>query len=258
MRLLVVEDNLLNQQVALELLEANGAMVTLASGGVEGKMLALSAVVPFDAILMDLQMPDIDGLEATRQIRLNAHMLSVPIIAMTANAMQSDKDACLAAGMVDHIAKPIELDRMLATIVRHIGPAKISAGAAMEEVVESGSNKVLNYEVALKRINGKRDLYERLAGVFRTESQTHLEGFQQGVQKGDMSVAGINLHSLKGAAGTMGAEILQQLVSGIEEDLKSMSVDRITEVMYVGWIEAIENSLCDVVSALDLNFPEAE
>ena len=73
-----------------------------------------------------------------------------------------------------------------------------------------------------------------------------------------MSVAGINLHSLKGAAGTMGAEILQQLVSGIEEDLKSMSVDRITEVMYVGWIKAIENSLCDVVSALDLNFPEAE
>jgi signal transduction histidine kinase/DNA-binding response OmpR family regulator len=119
LHLLVVEDNLLNQEVAKELLMAHGAEVVIASGGIEGKMRALDARVSFDAILMDMQMPDIDGLEATRQIRQHNHMLSVPIIAMTANALQSDKDACLAAGMIDHISKPVELEGMIATILLH-------------------------------------------------------------------------------------------------------------------------------------------
>jgi CheY-like chemotaxis protein len=116
LRLLVVDDNILNQQVAKELLQNNGAIVRVASGGREATMLALSADIPCDAILMDIQMPDIDGLEETRQIREHSKMLSVP---MTANAMQSDKDSCIEVGMVDYINKPIILEEMILVIQNH-------------------------------------------------------------------------------------------------------------------------------------------
>ncbi|MBK6636896.1 MAG: response regulator [Rhodocyclaceae bacterium] len=124
LRLLVVEDNLLNQQVAKELLQRSGAEVEIAGGGLDGVSQALAAMAagaPFDAILMDVQMPDIDGLEATRRILAQATGPTGPIIAMTANAMDSDKEACRAAGMVDHVGKPIDLDLLVATILRHVG-----------------------------------------------------------------------------------------------------------------------------------------
>ena len=256
MRLLLVEDNLLNQEVALGLLESNGAEVTVASGGIEGKMLALSATVPFDAILMDLQMPDMDGFEATRQILQNSHMKSVPIIAMTANAMQSDKDDCLAVGMVDHISKPIELDDMLNTILRHAGSLGIAKKDETPKPEVQTLNNVLNIDLAIKRFNGKREIYEKLVGIFRTDSLVQLEGFQQSMHNGDLAMAGMYLHTLKGSAGTMGALNLQQLTSEVETEMKDMTAVNITEDIYVGWINEIENSLVGVLSALELNFPE--
>ena len=122
LRLLVVEDNPLNQQIAKELLERSGARVEIAGSGIAGVDMALRANPPFDAILMDMQMPDIDGLEATRRIRAEAHMLAVPIIAMTANAMESDRTACLRAGMVDHVAKPIDMEILIHTLLHYVKP----------------------------------------------------------------------------------------------------------------------------------------
>lgn len=263
LHILVVEDNLLNQQVANELLQSNGASVTIASGGVEGKMLALAAVKPFDVILMDLQMPDIDGLEATRQIRQDESMRSVPIIAMTANAMQSDKDACLAVGMVDHISKPIELEEMLDTILRHTqplahkhdGPALEGKGLEEKEPEEKTAKNVLDIELAIKRINGKRELYEKLVGIFRSDARIQFEGFQQGIEKADMAAASIGLHTLKGLAGTMGAVALQELTSQIEEELKASDLSTFNEEKPVGWVKRIEDSLADVLSELDRIYP---
>ena len=116
LNLLVVEDNALNRQVAEGVLRAEGAQVQLAEGGIEGVKRATTSGTPFDAVLMDIQMPDIDGFEATRRIRANPRFSSLPIIAMTANASNADRQACLAAGMNDHVGKPIDVEQLVSAL----------------------------------------------------------------------------------------------------------------------------------------------
>ncbi len=118
LRLLVVEDNLVNQQVAEELLIAEGAWVSLAANGKLGVEAVASAKEPFDAVLMDIQMPVMDGYTATREIRQGLGLTKLPIIAMTANALDSDRLECLAAGMNEHVGKPFEIAHLAAVIRR--------------------------------------------------------------------------------------------------------------------------------------------
>ncbi len=119
LRLLVVEDNAINQMVARGLLGQEGADITLADNGQLGVDAIAQTAVPFDVVLMDLQMPVMDGFQATRAIRQELHMTDLPIIAMTANAMASDREACLGAGMNDHVGKPFNLDQLVATLLHH-------------------------------------------------------------------------------------------------------------------------------------------
>ncbi|MBK4532542.1 response regulator, partial [Enterobacter cloacae] len=98
-----------------------GARVALADGGLAGVQQVLEASVPFDAVLMDMQMPDIDGLEATRRIRADGRFAGLPILAMTATASLADREACLAAGMNDHVAKPIDKERLVLCLLGHLG-----------------------------------------------------------------------------------------------------------------------------------------
>jgi CheY-like chemotaxis protein len=123
LRLLVVEDNKINQMVAKGLLAQEGADVTLADNGQLGVTAIADATEPFDVVLMDVQMPVMDGYAATRKIRQEMGMTTLPVIAMTANAMASDRAACLAAGMNDHIGKPFELDLLVAMLLRYGGKA---------------------------------------------------------------------------------------------------------------------------------------
>jgi CheY-like chemotaxis protein len=118
LRLLVVEDNKINQMVAKGLLSKEGADITMADNGELGVAAVAGAVVPFDAVLMDVQMPVMDGYTATRKIREELALTALPIIAMTANAMASDREACLQAGMDDHVGKPFNLDQLVATLQR--------------------------------------------------------------------------------------------------------------------------------------------
>ena len=118
LRLLVVEDNKINQMVAKGLLTKEGAHVTLANDGQLGVDAVASTEPAFDAVLMDVQMPVLDGYAATRAIREDLGLLALPIVAMTANAMAPDRAACLAAGMDDHVGKPFELDHLVATLLR--------------------------------------------------------------------------------------------------------------------------------------------
>ncbi len=123
MRLLVVEDNLINQQVAQELLAREGALVQLANHGQEAVDLLRASPEAYDLVLMDMQMPVLDGLQATHAIRNRLHLRELPIVAMTANAMASDREACLAAGMNDHVGKPFELQHLVRTLLRWAGQA---------------------------------------------------------------------------------------------------------------------------------------
>ena len=218
LHLLVVEDNALNQQVAQELLRAQGAVVDIAPGGLEGVEQALRAEPPYDAILMDMQMPDIDGLEATRRIRSYPHMRSVPIIATTANAMPSDREACLQAGMVDHISKPIDIADVVTTLLHHVAPGSRTDVSAPGPA--GADDSVLDVASAVARLGGNSDFHASLVRNFCTEIPTLALQLQEQLQLGEAPRLRQSLHTLKGLAGTLGAAALQQAASQAEGALR--------------------------------------
>jgi len=223
MRLLVVEDNLLNQQVAKELLERNGAKVQIAPGGLAGVEQAMAADPPFDAILMDLQMPDIDGLEATRRIRSHPPMRAIPIIAMTANAMQSDKDNCRAAGMVDHVGKPVDLETLIATLLRHVGRPGSDSPAPPSAAAEHANSPPIDRARAIQRLGGNPVFYDRVVASFLQDSaQCHTHLVQAAAQS-DFQEAARHTHTLRSLAATVGANALSATAARTETLLKLRS-----------------------------------
>jgi len=124
-RVLLVEDNVFNQELAVDLLRRAGVAVSVAGDGQQA--LDVLACERFDAVLMDCQMPVMDGYAATRALRLQPALRTLPVIAMTANAMVGDREAVLAAGMNDHIAKPIVIDEMFATLAKWVKPTRSGA-----------------------------------------------------------------------------------------------------------------------------------
>ena len=204
LRLLVVEDNALNRQVAAELLLAQGAQVELAEGGLEGVERVLQGA-PLDVVIMDMQMPDIDGLEATRRIRADGRFRTLPILAMTANASHSDRDACLAAGMDDHIGKPIDLELLVSRLLRLSGREE---GALPSAAPVASERPVESLGVVLRRFGGDARLFASLLERFAEDSATLLATLERAWQAGDSEGAVAVLHSLKGSAGTMGAQRL--------------------------------------------------
>ena len=218
LRLLVVEDNVLNQQVAFELLSNEGAHVTVAGNGRLGVDAALSAKPRFDAVLMDIQMPDIDGYEATAQIRSHHSMESMPIIAMTANALAEDKAACLAAGMNDHVGKPIDLDILVMTVLKH---CRREDGEArqLESAPSAAEDTTQDFRDALRRIGGNRALYTDMSRLFARSCTTLAADLQRHVLREDNVAAGALLHTLQGTASTVGAMSLVNYAAGLKKQL---------------------------------------
>lgn len=217
LRLLVVEDNMLNRQVAFELLQCEGAQVTLAEGGLEGVQQATECAEAFDAVLMDIQMPDIDGLEATRRIRADARRGVVKIIAMTANASSSDEQACLAAGMDGHLGKPIDLEKMVATLLRHTSVAGTEPAQPMQP--EPQDSIVESMDSISQRFGGNRGLIRNVLGSFASEQAKQLARLQEQVEQHNAAGAAALLHALKGSSSTMGARAMAQLAGDLEQRL---------------------------------------
>ncbi|MFC4157912.1 PAS domain S-box protein [Chitinimonas lacunae] len=217
LRILVVEDNPTNQQVAQELLSQQGAEVMVAGDGRSGITAVEQAQPPFDLILMDIQMPDMDGYSATREIRRRFDATALPIIAMTANAMSSDRDACLAAGMNDHVGKPIDLAHLLATIEHHIGrgpgPVLPPSGDTQPAVIDTAA--------ALNRLGGDAALYDRLVESFRHDTASLPDKLAQALEQTERRPAIDLLHTLKGLAATVGANRLASLAAMEEARFKS-------------------------------------
>jgi len=214
LKLLVVEDNPLNRQVARELLAGEGAQVMLAEGGIEGVQMALGATPAFDAILMDIQMPDIDGLEATRRIRLDPAHQAQPIIAMTANASHADREQCLAAGMNDHAGKPIDIDKLVAVIRHWCGLD--ATGCAADAEVET-ETVVEDRAAILRRFGDNLTLLRSMLEIFPDELRRQLGQLQTQVSQGDTDAMLRSLHTLKGSSGTMGATQLAARLAKLEE-----------------------------------------
>ncbi|MBU1283152.1 MAG: PAS domain S-box protein [Gammaproteobacteria bacterium] len=215
MRLLVVEDNMLNRQVAFELLKGEGAQVTLAEGGLEGVQLATDNAEALDAVLMDIQMPDIDGLEATRRLRADARSQGLTIIAMTANASSADEQACRAAGMDDHLGKPIDLEKMVATLLRYAGVASVEPEAPLPPDARDAVVEPLN--AISQRFGGNRELIRNVLNSFAPEQAKQLARLQEHVEQRNAAGAAAVLHAIKGSSGTMGAWAMSQLAGELEQ-----------------------------------------
>ena len=223
---LLVEDNLVNQDVARELLAGYGVQVTIAGHGREA--LALLEDHRFDGVLMDCQMPVMDGYEATRRIRANPRTADLPVIAMTANVLPGDRERVLAAGMNDHIGKPLDVALMLTTMARWITPAQPQPGDSSEaggppprEVTAYRSAAVrelpgVDVAAGLARLQGNEALYRRILHGFVVDQAQFVHDYRTAVQAGDWQKAKLHAHSLKGLAGTLGAVQLAQAAAELE------------------------------------------
>ena len=185
----------------------------------------------YDAVLMDMQMPVMDGIEATRIIRSNPRFKTLPIIAMTANAMASDRILCLDAGMNDHIAKPIDPDQLFGVLLRWIrraeGDGKAARGAAATHAPDSHASAAeiaiagIDVRAGLKRTGGNRQRYETLLRKFAEQQAPAIAAMKDALSAGDAATAERVAHSLKGAAGTLGASSLSEAAARAETAIKS-------------------------------------
>ncbi|MCW2235790.1 response regulator [Azospirillum canadense] len=226
-RLLLVEDNSISQEVAREILERAGARVSVAGNGREAVTRVEEADPPFDVVLMDVQMPEMDGFEATRRLRAGPAGHGLPIIAMTASALPSDKQRCLDGGMDDHIAKPIDVDELFAVLDRWIGGPQIGgrptgdrrkgrpvpaprSAASLPDLpgIDTGD--------ALQRLDNDVVLFRRFVGDFaRTYGKTP-DAIADALAVGDLPRAKSLGHELKSVAGNIGARRLSGAADAVQ------------------------------------------
>ena len=283
-RLLLAEDNELNQEVAVELLHDAGLQVEVADNG----RLALDRLLQhepdyYDAVLMDMQMPELDGLAATREIRKLPQLARLPIIAMTANAMQGDRERCLEVGMNDYVVKPIEPNELWRALLRWI-PARAArepAASAMEAAASatqpaahlvatstaaSSESKPegagaatapdpaappqdiagLDVGLGLARSAGKTALYCRLLQKFVALEAQAIDQVRAALAAGDALAAERAAHTLKGTAGSIGATALQAQAAALEQALH----DRLPPVALEPLLQACSAQLDPLIAAL--------
>jgi len=234
-RILLVEDNLINQQVAGEILEHAGMVVDIAKNGREA-VEAVAGETRYDLIFMDLQMPEMDGYEATRLIRLMEVGATVPIIAMTAHAMVEERQQCLDAGMNDHLSKPIDLQRLYDVLMKWLpDKLKTSLSGIREKSPQVFKADVLlpenlpgiNVSAVSARLSGDKNLLGDLIIIFRAEHCNLVEDIRQAFKQYDYRQAGALIHTLKGVAGNIGAEKLAELSQIIENQLRAANMNSI-------------------------------
>jgi len=215
LRLLLAEDNRINQQVARELLESEGAQVTVVDNGEEAVRAVAQTERHWDAVLMDLQMPVMDGIAATRQIRVELDETALPIVAMTANAMPADREACLAAGMNEHVGKPFELNQLV-DVLRHVtGLGALPTPPAMPVPDPGGDSSPaalaalaagVSLAPALARLGGRQDVYQRLLLGFLDDGEGTAAALSSALAAADWPSLRRQLHTLKGLASTLGLD----------------------------------------------------
>ena len=237
-RILLAEDNLTNQEVAVAMLRKLGYSTDLVANGTA----ALEALrkADYDAVLMDCEMPEMDGYEATKRIRdlrAGARHPRIPIIAITADAMTGDRDKCLQAGMSDYLAKPVEL-RQLADILEKWLNTAASAGEVSPPGGQPPANpeavfnrtvfnqRVFNQEDLLARLMGDKSLASEVIAGFLDDAPRQLRTLKKMLEEGNADGARRQAHTLKGAAATMSAEALRALCAEAQDAAASMELSR--------------------------------
>lgn len=224
MRILVVEDNALNRQIAFELLRSEGAIVDMATGGAEGILLATRPSAEYDAVLMDMQMPDMDGLEATRRLRRTPQGANVPILAMTANVSNEDIAACLAAGMDAHVAKPFDLGEVVSRLNDLVERCAIPARTTLPGPADM-ENMDSDLAAALGRMKGDVDLYCRILARFEREARGFIDKLAR--PDTDALAKAAQLHAFRGLAMMIGANRLAATLLEEERQCRSGRLEAI-------------------------------
>jgi signal transduction histidine kinase/DNA-binding response OmpR family regulator len=250
-RILLAEDNVTNQQVAISILKKLGYRADVVANGLE----ALTALkeMPYDLVFMDCQMSEMDGYEATRRIRnpgSGAHNPTIPIIAMTANAMQGDREACLEAGMDDYISKPISpaaiadaLERWLVNLADEPVDAESSLKLQPQRETPEAptipnplqrtsappaeASVVFDRMAFLERMMGDEDLAKTVLEGFLEDIPKQITALKEQVEKGDAEMAGAQAHKIKGAAANVGGVALSGVAMEMEKAGKGKNLDKL-------------------------------
>jgi PAS domain S-box-containing protein len=255
-RVLVVEDNEINQVVAQELLASLGLKATIASSG----QYALDQLgqSSFDIVLMDIQMPDMDGYETTRLIRQNPTWQNLPVIAMTAHALSGDREKSLAAGMNDHITKPINVYELKKTLeywlARSKGKSSTLKTISLPDLDQEDSNigfpDLPGFDITsgLHRMGGDQERYRKLLLQFQARQSKTVHDTLEALDAGDLAFLEHRVHTLKGLAGNIGAINLHQSAVNLEASLRQANTASLKEL--VTQLNQDLQNTCDVISQL--------
>jgi len=244
LRILLAEDNAVNQRLAVRLLEKQGHVVTVAPNGREA--IRCWRQQPFDLILMDVQMPEMGGLEATGLIRDEERSNSrhTPIIALTAHAIKGDRERCLAAGMDAYVSKPIQATELMSVIeeVRGGRPTPVPS------VASTASSELFDEPIALERVAGDMGLLRELAELFLSEYQKWLTTIREAITANDAAKLRHSAHSLKGAVSTFASKLgyeaaLKLEMMGKNSDLAQADAVRVE-------LETVLSRLCPILGRI--------
>lgn len=259
-RILLVEDNELNQEVAMELLHQAGFLVDIADNGAIAMNMLHNQDKDYDMVLMDMQMPVMDGVTATREIRKQAKWSALPIIAMTANAMASDRDRCIDAGMNDYLVKPIDPDQLWMTLRRWIKPLRevtlttVKPAHKQSDVVTIAPVAGLDVKAGLHHALGKEALYTSLLRKFSDGQKDFPERLAEAMTQGDLVLAERLAHTFKGLCGQIGAGELRTMAESLEQSIRN----REPKEQIQATLKLVPDTLAELVSAIDKRFPVVE
>ena len=259
-KILLVEDNEVNQQVATELLESEQFVVDIADNGQIGveKYLA-SKDHPYDIILMDLQMPVMDGMTAAKYILEDEAYYGTPIIAMTADAMSGVQERVLQIGMKDYVTKPIDIDELFSTLEKWIKPGERQVAEKSEEK-HSFENEMLgdiagiSIQEGLTRVAGNTKVYKKLLRSFAVNNKDFQGEVRRALAAGDQTTAERIAHTLKGVSGNLGANGLFQLVKHLDDELKKSDYDN--QLVEEGLV-SVQQSLDQLIQAIEAVLSDA-
>ncbi len=264
LRLLLVEDNATNQMLALTLLEREGHTVHTAQNGREA--LATLETQAFDAVLMDVQMPEMDGFEATGQIRERERATGdhIPVVAMTAHAMKGDRERCLAAGMDAYVSKPVQVDELNTALATVLPTARVASEHACEDPLpgdaeppapgtassrEAGEHPalMLDRKALLQRFGGREDRLRTVIRIFLDEAKSLMAGLKNAIAAGDATGLSLAAHSLKGAVSVFGATAAAEAAFALESLGETGELNGSALAF-----ECLDEELCRLTSALAL------
>lgn len=253
-RVLLAEDNKINQLVADEMLKLLQIDVDIANNGLEA--IDLIQAKHYDLILMDIHMPFMDGIEATKWIRQRNEFESIPIIAVTANVLDSDHEHYMKIGMQQVMTKPLEFEALQKLLMNYLNTRTIDKSSNKLQIDEvqvqllNVNCEALEVEQALKRLNGKVNIYKHMLEQFKTDYSSFIKSLAENIEVGNLKAVQRMLHTLKGASSYLGATKLQVIASEMEHYSKEANTENITSNIDE-LSEAIEAVISDIQKLLE-------